>query len=263
MYKFLSIVLAVLILIGGGAFLYEKRSHAKEKKELNNKIATMRSIIIETPTAASIEAVLLDDLRSKNSQLQSIIDDRNESIVAISKVSLKWKNRYLKEMNAEQSVVDEDNNPVVIDVDCEDCMSGKRFRVDFDQIDGIMYVKGFTLTNPAYAELELSRTEPLRLEISLAKGKDGSWRVYVDSNNAGLETADLDLAVDMSIFESKWYEKIGIGGDIGVGPGVQTTIRAFYDVDRAWFVGPFMTFQYDGSKFQKFYGATVGFYPFR
>jgi len=263
MYKYLSMILAVLIVVSGGFFLYEKSSHARTNKKLNNEVAKLQSTIKETETVFSKLAVQINDIETENTELQTILDDRDESIVALSKVSLKWKDKYLKIANAEQSVVDENNNPVVIDVDCEDCFLGKRFRVDFEQMDGILYVKGFTLTNPAYAELKLERTKPLELEIALTKGKDGKWRVYVDGNNAGLEPSELNLIVDTSLFDPKWYEKIGLGVDIGVGPGVQTTIKAFYDVDISWFVGPFITFQYDGAGFNKFYGTTIGYYPFR
>ena len=96
MYKFLSIILGVLLLVGGGFYGYEKYNHNKTKKEMNNRVAKLEQIVQETETAYSKMAVHTEDLETKKSELQKIIENRDEEIVAIGNVAVRWKDKYFE-----------------------------------------------------------------------------------------------------------------------------------------------------------------------
>lgn len=263
MYKYLSMFLGVLLLVGGGFYLYERHSRRAAERELNNKIAELEGMVKETETAYSARGVELEDLKLKNKELQGLVEDRDEEIAALGEVVLKWKTKYFEIKNATGSVVGGDGTTVVeVPADCQTCLKDLRFRVDFDEVREYLRVKGHTLTNPAYAAVEVSWERPLKLTFVLAK-KDDKFRLYFDSNTPDLVPGDLTLTVDPSVFEKSWYEKIGVGLDVGVGEGVQSSVRVFYDILPDWFVGPVVTFGYDGQRTRTLYGATVGWYPFR
>jgi hypothetical protein len=262
MYKYLSILLAIGAVVLGVFFVFEKYNHNKDKKELSNQIAQLEGTVQETKTAYSVRGVEMENLKVENKELQKKIHDRDESIAALGKVVLEWKDKYYKIMDAYGSVVDGSGGVIEIPADCKECMKDLRFRVDFKQEQDNIEVSGFTLTNPPQAEIKLHWTKPLILDIVLAKDDSGSYRIYVDPGTSGAVPTELNLKVDPSVFDRKWYEKIALGADLGYGDGVITTLRVNYELLGNWMIGPFVTFEYDG-KFQQFYGLNVAWFPFR
>lgn len=263
MYKYLSILLGVLLLVAGGFYVYERKSAANARSALNNRIAELEGTLKETETAYSVRGVEIEDLKLKNKELQTIINDRDEEVAVLGEVVLQWKKKYFDIKNATGTVVGSDGTTVVeVPADCQTCLKDLRFRVDFDQTKDYLRVAGHTLTNPAQAELEVSWTRELKFSFVLTK-QDDNLRLYFDTNTPDIVASKLTLKVDPSVFEKKWYEKIGVGLDVGVGEGVQSSVRAFYDILPDWYVGPMVTFGYDGQQTRTLYGATVGWYPFR
>ena len=258
MYRFISAFLSLCLLTAGGFYVYERYSHLKTKRNSNNSIARLEGTIQETTTAYSVRGVELENLRSQNSELQGKIDDRDEEIASLLNVNLKLKNEILKSKNAKES---EETGP-----------SGeKRARVDFEMRypdvsnNPLLAIYGHTLTNPAYSELSLVWLRAIELDLILAKS-GSSYRFYLDtkdSNEFDGHSVKLNLSIDPSVFEKKWYEKLGVGLDISAGEGVQGSFRLFYDVLSDIYFGPNVTLGYDGIKMRKMYGASVGWYPFR
>jgi hypothetical protein len=262
MFKYLSILLALGLLVLGGFFAWEKYSHNKDNQELNNQVAQLEGTIQETQTAYSARGVEIDNLKSQNKELQNKINGRDEEIAALGRAVLEWKDKYYKFVDAHGSVVDPSGGVVEIPADCQTCLKDLRFKVEFKKEQDNVEVSGFTLTNPAYAEVKLHWTKPLVLDIILARNDSGNFRIYIDPNDASIVPVSLNLSVDPSVFARKWYEKIMIGTDLGVGTGAITSLRVGYECFNNWIVGPFITAEFD-NQFRKFYGASVGWYPFR
>ena len=78
----------------GVALWWEKSSHGKTKRKLNNQIAELEGTIKETETVFSRRAIKVEDLESENEDLQSLIDDRDENILALAETNLRIRNKY-------------------------------------------------------------------------------------------------------------------------------------------------------------------------
>jgi hypothetical protein len=268
-YKILSIILSALIVVVGGFYAFERYRHSNTKAQLSNKVAKLEGTIKETETAYSKRGVIIEDLQSENEDLQNIIDDRDEEILAIGEIAFKWKDKYFKIKNVKQSVIPVSNVSEVVEIkescveDCETFLASNRIRVDFDHQEDPFIVKGFTLTNPPEAELKLEWTRELKLNLILTKNEDDSFRLYLDSRESDVDKIELTLNVDPAILDEKWYEKIGIGIDLGVGDGFAGGIRIYYDILDNLFIGPNVVITFDGAGARVYYGATLGFYPFK
>ena len=263
MWKFLSMFLGVCLLIAVGVGIYLERSAKSASKELNNQIAKLEGMVKETESAYSARGLLIDDLESANKDLQKVVDSRDEEVAVLGEVVLQWKKKYFDIKNATGTVVGNDGTTVVeVPADCQTCLKDLRFRVDFDKIQDYLKIVGHTLTNPAEAQFEVSWERQLKLSFILTK-KDDNFRLYFDSNTPDLVPGELTLKVDSSVFEKRWYEKIGIGLDVAVGPGVLSGVKVFYDITDDIYLGPNVDFFYDGDKLRTLYGASFGWYPFR
>ena len=259
MYKVLSIILAVALLAAGVAYGAERWSHNNTRKDLNNKIAIVEDMLQETATAHSRLAFENENIRASSSELQDIIDDRDEEVLALTSVNLRLKSSIIRIKDAKQTIVPGYGGSIVSGPSRE-CLD--RFRVDFDKDQGLLRIMGHTLTNPPYAEVQVDWIGTLNLELVLTKKEDGSFRVYLDSEEA--VPVELQLQVDPSILDHRWYERIGVGSDLALGAtGIQLSLSAFYDVWPDFYVGPMIRMGYFGSDVEMLYGAVAGYYPWR
>ena len=263
MYKYVSIVLVGCLGTLGVFYVVEKRGNDKAQEQLNNQISKLQGVVKETETAYSSRAIEAENLKSSNSELNKKIKDRDENIAALGNAVLEWKDKYYKISDAHGSVVDPNGNPTVIPPVCEDALKDKRFRVDFDQTQDNIQVKGYTLTNPSEAYINLHWTRPLNLEVILTKDKDNHYKVYIDPKSANIVPTELSLKVDESVLEYKWFQKIQFNGNLDFGQGVLTTIGVGYDILDNFSIGPNIVFLYDGGSLKRLYGVSTVWYPFR
>jgi cell division protein FtsL len=260
MYKFLSIFLAVLLLVAGGAIAYQRWDHSKQRRELNNKLAKVQKMQQETETAYSRLALEYEGLESSNKELQEIIEDRDEAILALTTANVKLKDRVFKFENAKQTIVDD----VDVSVECDGLKSALRLRVDFEKEEDPLQVVGYTVTNPAYAEVQINWLRALKLELVLTQNPDKTYRVYINSENSDVVPTDLVLQVDPSVLDYKWYQKIGFGSNVVFGEtGIQIGISAFYDFLPNFYAGPLFQVGYINGKAETYYGVKVGWYPWK
>jgi len=260
MFKYLSIILLVVCLVAFGLLQWEKMKHDKTRSNLNNQIAKLEGQVKETETAYSARGQELENLKTSVKDLNKLIEKRDEEIAAIGEVSLQWKNKYLKIKNAKETVVDSGGQPVV---DPPTMPDGLRYKVDFDQVDGIIHVFGHTLTNPAYAEVNFEWTRPLKLTFVLTK-QNKQYRLYLDSNSLDVVPGQLNLKVDPSVFEREWYEKIGFYGNMSViyGNGAGGTIGAMYEFGN-FVCGPTWSAMSNGNVTLHSFGLSTIWFPFR
>lgn len=261
MSKYVSVALLVALLTLGGFFLFEKHKNSELSKKYNNAMVEMEGVKQETETAKSIRALLEEKLEAQDKELQGIISDRNEKILAQTEINIQLKDRLLKAENARQSVVTKDGTTITIS-ETKECDENIRHKVEFDITEKPLRVVGFTLTNPAYAEVNLQWVENIKLELNLTRDDDGNFRVYSDSDE--LKVADITLKVDPEVLETKWYEKFSFGADIAAGKyGAQFGLRPGYDVLESLNVNLLFVVQYDGKAAKTFYGAGVNWHPWK
>lgn len=264
MHKYFYIFFIACCLSLGSFIFYQNKKHNTEVRNLHNKLALSEQLVRETKDAWSSRAIEVENLKSENAQLQKVIKNNDEEIFAISQVSLRWQNKYYQIRDARQTIVSAlaASQPASLSVYCADCIKDLRFRVDFNQTQDDLKVSGYTVTNPPEAFVNLEWQKDLTLNLTLTRDKSKSFKVYLDSKSNSVIPVSLNLKIDPSILERKWYEKIGVGADIlGSQYGFATSIRAFYAVKSNLFVGAAVQMQFVG-QFQSFYGVSVGWLPF-
>lgn len=266
MYKILSIILAGLLVVAGIFYVYERYTKNKMQDELNNQLAQLSKTLKETETAYSKLGLQVDNIKAENKQLQKIIDKKNEEIVALNEVVLHWKDLYFKILNASGGVVDPNTGEVIpVEPDCEKCLQNKSFKVEFSQTQDYLKISGYTLYNyqkPSQAFIDVKWVRDLKLTIILTKNKN-VYKAYVDTNSSDVVPSSVELKVDPSVFDIKWYQRLGVGANVGLGDGLMVGLNAYVQIFNNILVGPSFVNVFNGKDYMKFYGANVGWFPFR
>jgi len=131
---------------------------------------------------------------------------------------LQWKNRYFDIKDAKQEYVDASGSqPSSISTECDICFGSTRLKITFDQTKNDLRIFGFTITNPTQAQINLEWLKPLALQLILTKSDDGAYKVYLDSKNSDFVPVELMLKIDPSVLSKKWYEKINMMANLGLG----------------------------------------------
>lgn len=141
---------------------------------------------------------------------------------------------------------------------------GERKKVSFDQTVSHFRVRGYTLTDPGQASIELTQVTPLKIWLSVIQASDGSWRA-ISSSNDGLQM-DLGVgAVNPYMLSDKWYSRIGVnlavgGGSTSGGFGILSAIGLSYR-GRSLELGPTMWLTVS-DRTERFFGVNAVWYPF-
>jgi hypothetical protein len=266
MQKYFTIFLTVLVLGLSVGFWWQNKKHLEELNKLNNELAKTKQLVKETETAYSSAALELENLKTENTKLQDLIKKRKEEIFALAEVAIQWQNKYFDIKNAKETVVDiAGSQPASISTECSECLANLRLKVDFEQTQDELKVSGFTLSNPAYAKIDVEWVKPLKLQLILTKTKEGNYKVYLDLKDKNNKVpTELTLKVDPSVLSYKWYEKIAVGADLGASQmGVNGSIRVMYGIKNNLYLGPSVTLSglFNGT-IAPFYGVSVLWLPF-
>lgn len=245
--------------------MWEKRSHLAELNKLNNALVDAQQMVKVTEGVVASKAYEIEQLKAQNDDLQKVIKKNKEQILALADVAVQYKDRYLEIKNANQTAVDQaGSQPASLSTECSECIAKTRIRVDFDQSKDDLRVYGYTLTSPAQAYINLQWLQPLKLQLVLTKGEDGSFKIYLDDQSKSVVPTALTLKVDPSVLERKWYEKIAFGADVGASQmGINASIRAMYGIKNNLYLGPSVSISlmFTG-QIAPFYGASVLWMPF-
>ena len=255
----MSVLLAGLSFFGIGMFM---RANAEEKKrvEAQNQIARMSEVIHEREQVWSRLSVQQDDLlkvlKERNQELADMIEERDESILTLSQTIANFDPvRVVVRRERVIQTVDE-TNP-------------ERVRVQFDDEQDPVRVSGFTLTNPAEAEVEVSFTRPLQLTTTVTQQDDGSWRTYVEGDWPNLEIEQMETFVNpRPIRDREWPENIVVGGSLalGVAPEVDAVagdVYLLYEFKDSFSVGPELGVNFVQDQARLMVGLQMQFHPWR
>lgn len=262
MYKYVSAVLLLLLLCLGVVFGYHYWQWSGDRKELKEALSKSQKMQKETETAYSRLAIENKNLKASKKDLQDVIEQRDEEVLALTQATLRLKNKTFKVDDAKESIVNKEGD----EVKDSSLLKGedKRQKVEFTKTKDELRVSGYTLTNPPFAEVTVSWVKDLKLDVILTKDKDDKYRVYVDSKNSTAVPTDISLQVDPSVLERAWYENISFGADLIFGEtGAGLSLRGQYNLNQSWSLGPAFLLFYDGDNAETFYGASIGWYPWR
>lgn len=137
---------------------------------------------------------------------------------------------------------------------------------DFDpfQVTGNVAVDcSLEQAKPPTAALKLSQTRSLNLSVVVSQDKDGTWRSSTTSSEKNFQVDIALAAVNPFMLEPKWYEKIGLDLEVGIGtnPGLLGGVGATYAIGK-FEVGPKVWVVIDHGV-SPYFGAQLAWHPFQ
>ena len=190
-------------------------ANAEQVVAAHNQIAALSHTIQENESTWSRLTEEHNDqlaqLQARNNDLATLISSRNEQIATLTNVVANFHPIHIVAEGPAATQTTEE----------------ERLRVDFDQTHSdYLHVHGHTLTNPAYAEVDMEFTRPLHLTITSTQTEDGAWRTYATSDYQDLQIGDIDASINphvaaASVMEHQthheWYDGFEIGINAAIG----------------------------------------------
>lgn len=207
----LSVLLALSAIFS--AFMFFQKEQIKKQGEearvsAQNRIAELSRTIEETEglwsRLAQEREADMDELRRSNEALANLIKERNEEITALTRAVATLRTVRVIDREPEQS--EEEG----------------RSRVDFSETyENFWLVHGYTLTNPAFAEINIEFARPANFTVVTTQQEDLSWRTYVTSDIPNLQIGEIDSQVNPISRPQEqipWHHGIflGVGGLVSV-----------------------------------------------
>jgi len=198
---------------------------------------------------------LLDKKDVELSALQEQLKEQGSELLTANTIVVKLR----KDLRDVQSIVaiSDPENPSIKKINFN-----TKERLDPFQIVGKVEID--CDNNKAQFEVNLKQRSPIKFSVLVSQDSDGTWRSSATSSTKIFEV-DIGLAaVNPYLLEPKWYEKIGIGVDVGVSgsPGVLAGIGLSYEIGK-FEVGPKAWFTAQPQGVSPFFGATLIWHPFK
>lgn len=194
-----KVAIAILIVIS--LFLYFKMRDVESREiesriAAQNQIAELSAVVRENEETWSrlaqqsdSSSAILEDLNARLPALAGLIAERNEEIQTFTNAIATIRPVHVtvrSNEGANQSV-----EPPISESEPE------RLRVDFDTIwQEFVRIRGYTLTNPALADVSVEFARPINLTVVTTQGEDLSWRTYIESDWPGLEIGEIESRVN-------------------------------------------------------------------
>lgn len=193
-------VLIVALLVVS-LFLYFKMRDVENREieariDAQNRIAELSEVIRENEAtwsrlaqqAESTDSIL-SELNESVPRLSELINERNEEIATLTRAVATVRPVHV--VIRENEVA---NQSVEIPVDAS---GSERVRVDFNTVwQDMIRISGYTLTNPALAEVGVELTRPVNLTVVTTQAEDLSWRTYIESDWPNLEIGEIESRVN-------------------------------------------------------------------
>jgi len=255
---FLLVLVAVV-----GAFTFREHQTNERIVRLQNEIA-LRDKTIEVQQGVYQKlAIQTNDLRSlldskdkELSELQALLKKSGDQLLTANTIIVKLRHDLESKGNGR---VTKDPHGNMVKVDFDTGMDLEPFRVVGQTIADC----SVTDPGPTTYGIRLSQIRPLKLNIIVSQTKDGAWRSSATSSEKNFQV-DIALgAVNPAVIEEKWYEKLDLTAEVGVGTnpgllaggGVNVEIGKFDVGPRAWVVVDHGASPY--------FGASLSWHPFR
>lgn len=264
--KLVLIVAGVAVLLAfafAGYMTFREHQYSARIVELQNQVAA-RDKTIEVQEGVfqklSLQAKdlnkLLDDKDAELMVLRDQLKKQGSELLTANTIVVKLRKDLQDAKNTAVVVVDPSKPEVKrINIDSED-------RFDPFQVTGNADLN--CNTNQGSYKINLGQRSPIKFSVVVSQDKDGSWRSSATSSTKLFEV-DIGLAaVNPYLFEEKWYEKIGLGVDVGVGtaPGFLGGLGIFYEIGK-FEVGPKAWFTATPKGVDPFFGAQLLWHPFK
>lgn len=247
-FKWIAILLFLGMASLTGFGYFKKLQYDSTVVKLQNQVA-QRDQTIES------QKNLYEKLTLQLTNLEMAVDTQTEQGKALLKEVEKDHAKLLAVQNAVLTIKDQ-----IAKGQGEQHQEGERTRVSFAKDFPVYTVEGWTLTNPAEYELKVTQ-KPIKVTMGLAQDKDGEWHTYMTSSSEDVKLNIGITAVNPYIFKPKWYEKIRVNADVGLGSGILTGVGASYQLGQ-YQVGPKFWTTVNGEGVHGFIGANFNWAPF-
>jgi hypothetical protein len=253
----------LLIAIGAaGAFTLASSSHRKEIVALQNEVAkrdqtieTQKGLFERLTLQSHDLSILLDEKDGQLKVLQKQLADSGSQLLTANTLIVKLKKRLEAQSHGTVDPVDP-NRPEIVAGSVDTGTAFSPFKVTAE-------VSTNCKTRSFDAMLHLDQIRPLRLSVIVSQDKSGTWKTSTTSSEDAFQIDIALSGVNPYMLESKWYEKIGLHADLGVGSGVLLGFGASYKIGK-FTVGPTVwgTMNWDLAP-KGYIGATMGWNPFQ
>lgn len=261
-YSFITILVLLITLVIGGAIV--KHNYDKKIVGLQNTLASKDQTIEAQAGVFQKLTIQADDLRSlldqKDEQVKKLLNQLKKSdsdILTANLLIIQLKHDLASSGNATQPTADP-TKPGIVQVDFD----SKKDFLPF-QVTGSTFGDCNNKEAPR-ASMKLSQVRPLKLNVIVSQDRDGTWRTSTTSSEDAF-SIDIGLAgVNPFLLSPKWYEKIGLNLDMGVGtgPGFLTGIGVSYQISR-FELGPRAWVVVDKAGTAPYFGAQLLWHPFQ
>jgi hypothetical protein len=254
--KYATLVLMVILLVVMGIGSYKVWKYEEKITALQNQLAStavtleVQKGLFEKLTLKVDDAkTLVDASTQQGKDLLDQVKREHATLLSVQNLTLTIKDKVFSGQGS-QTTVDKG-----------------RIKVEFNKDDGLFNASGFTLTAPpdgsdtSHYEVKIKQREQLKLIATIDQDKDGAWKSKVSSSSPDI-SVDIGVAgVNPYLLEQKWYEKLKVHVDLGVGPGVLAGAGASYQVG-AFDFGPTI-WGTTSSGTSVFYGLNFSWSPFK
>jgi len=252
--KYATLFMMFLLLLVAGLGSYKIWKYEEKITALQNQLAS-------TAKTIEVQQGLFEKLTLKVDDAKTLVDGNTVQGKNLLEQVRKEHATLLSVQNLALSIKDK----VFSGTGSQTTVDKGRIKVEFNKDDGLFNASGFTLTAPpdgsdtSHFEVKLKQVKPLKLIASLDQDKDGTWKSKVSSNAPDV-TVDIGVAgVNPYLLDKKWYEKLKVHLDLGVGNGVLGGAGASYQVG-AFDFGPNI---WGTTNAGVFYGLNFSWAPFK
>lgn len=256
-------VTLLLALAFAGFMTYRDSQHSARIVELQNQVAA-RDNTIEVQEGVYQKLTLQTDdltklLDNKDAELMTLrnqLKKQNSELLSVNTIVVKLR-KDLQDIKNVVVVVTDPAKPGVkrVDIDTED-------RLDPFQVTGNATVD--CDTNQANYRINLGQRSPIKFSVVVSQDKDGTWRSSATSSTKTFEV-DIGLAaVNPYLLEEKWYEKLSLALELGVGTRPGLLAGAGVDVEIGKFdIGPRVWAVVDTQGASPYFGVSFAWHPFK
>lgn len=256
---------AVLLvaLIFAGFMTWRDYERSAQITELQNQVA-LRDKTIEVQEGVyqklTLQAKDLTDLLdAKDLQLMSLRDQlkkQGSELLAVNTIIVKLR-KDLQDIKDAPVVIVDPTKPGVkqVNIDTEG-------RFDPFQITGNASIN--CDTNQGSYLVNLGQRSPIKFSVVVSQDKDGTWRSSATSSTKTFEV-DIGLAaVNPYLLEEKWYEKLSLAAELGVGtkPGLLAGAGVNFEIGK-FDVGPRVWAVVDTNGASPYFGISFAWHPFK
>jgi major membrane immunogen (membrane-anchored lipoprotein) len=119
-------------------------------------------------------------------------------------------------------------------------------------------------TSKAHYDVKLSQRSPIRFSVIVSQDKDGTWRSSATSSTKLFDVEIALAGVNPYLLEEKWYEKLSVVTEFGVGtnPGILAAVGADFEIGK-FDLGPRVWAVVDTHSASPYFGLSFGWHPFR